>query len=56
MTIRNILYADEGKVLTDGTVYGKVIYLAVGADASAYYEITDAAYSNLSAESGGADL
>lgn len=41
---RTVLYADEGMVLTNGTDYGRVIYLAIGADASEYYQITDAEY------------
>ena len=41
MKTRKILYADEGKTLTDGTNYGKVIFLATVADVSAYHEITD---------------
>lgn len=44
MKTRTVLYADEGKVLTDGTHYGKVIFLADGADPSAYHEITEAVY------------
>jgi hypothetical protein len=50
MKTRKILYADEGKILTDGTHYGKVIYLAEGADESAYYEITQAEYDAIVAE------
>ena len=41
---RVILTADEGMVLTNGTDYGTVIYLAVGADPAAYYQITEAEY------------
>lgn len=41
---RVVLYADAGMVLTNGTDYGRVIYLAIGADASEYYQITDAEY------------
>ena len=44
MKIRKILYADEGKVLTNGETYGKQIYLAVGEDEFAYYEISQEAY------------
>lgn len=44
MKTRKILYADEGKVLTDGTHYGKQIFLADGVDESAYHEITEAEY------------
>ena len=44
MKTRQILYAEDGMVLTDGNVYGKVIYLAEGADVSAFREITDNAY------------
>ena len=41
---RVILRADDGMVLTNGTDYGVVIYLAVGADPNAYYQITEAEY------------
>lgn len=44
LKIRKVLYADEGKVLTDGEIYGKIIYLAEGLDESSFYEITDAEY------------
>lgn len=44
MTQRTVLYADEGKILTNGTAYGKVIFLAVDEDESAYYEISEAEY------------
>lgn len=39
MKQRIIIIADEGKILTNGTDYGTTIHLAVGADASTYYEI-----------------
>ena len=52
MKIRNVIYADEGKVLTNGKDYGRVIYLAEGADASAYREITQAEHDAILAESG----
>ena len=41
MKQRIVLTAEDGMVLTDGTTYGKVIYLAEGADASAFREITE---------------
>ena len=41
MKIRNILYADEGKTLTDGQHYGKVIYLAENENADKWHEIDD---------------
>ena len=44
MKSRIVLYADEGKVLTDGNTYGKQIFLADGADPENYHEITDAEY------------
>ena len=37
---RKILYANKGKILTDGNTYGTEIYLADGVDANAFYEIT----------------
>ncbi len=42
--MRKILTAQDGHVLTDGTVYGKTLYLAEGADPSAFYEITGEEY------------
>ena len=44
------LHAGEGKVLTDGTHYGKIIFLAEGADESAYHEITQEEYDAIVAE------
>ena len=38
------LTASEGMVLTDGENYGKEVFLAVGADQSKWYEITQAEY------------
>ncbi len=40
MIKRIMLTASEGMVLTDGEPYGTTIYLAEGADESAYHEIT----------------
>lgn len=49
-----VLEASEGNVLTNGEIYGKVIYLAEGLDESSFNEITDAEYAALqpSAEEG----
>ena len=47
MKTRKIIYADEGKVLTNGEIYGKIIYLADGANVEDYHEITDEEYSEI---------
>ena len=47
MKTRMILYADEGKVLTDGEVYGKTVYLAEGRELSEFHEITEAEYNEI---------
>ena len=53
MQTRIILYAEDGMVLTDGTNYGKVIYLAEGASVDAYHEITEEEYERITEESEG---
>ncbi len=47
MTERKVLYADEGKYLTNGEVYGKVIFLSEADDMANYTEITDEQYKAL---------
>lgn len=47
MKTRIVLYADEGKILTNGEIYGKQIFLAEDAIAEAFYEITDAEYEQI---------
>ena len=42
--MRNILIANEGKVLTNGEIYGKVIYLAESVDERGFYEISEEEY------------
>lgn len=44
MKARNVLYADEGIVLTNGTDYGTEIWLADGVSADDYYAIPLAEY------------
>ena len=44
MRTRVVLYADEGTVLTNGTDYGRVVWLAEDADPNAYHQITEAEY------------
>ena len=45
------LEAPEGKMLTDGVVYGKVIVFREGIDkAENYYEITEEEYNELQAK------
>lgn len=42
--MRETIKATEGHILTNGTVYGSVIHLAEGMDASEFYEITKEEY------------
>lgn len=49
---RTVLTADDGMILTDGKSYGRKIYLAEGADATAYREITEEEYERIMAEAG----
>ena len=50
MKKRTVIFADEGKVLTNGTVYGTQIFLAVGENESDYHEITEAEYNSILVE------
>ena len=47
MKARTVLYADEGKVLTNGVVYGKQIYLAEGMSEVDFHEITEEEYEKI---------
>ena len=50
MKKRTVLYAEDGKILTNGEIYGRVIYLAEGIAPDAFYEITVAEYEAIIAE------
>ena len=40
MTERKTLIADDGYIYTDGTNYGRIVYLAEGDDGSKWHQIT----------------
>lgn len=42
-----VLCADEGKILTDGKVYGRTIYLAKNRSPEEFHEITEAEYEEI---------
>ena len=42
-----VLCADEGKILTDGKVYGRTIYLAKNRSPEEFHEITEAEYNEI---------
>lgn len=50
MKQRITLYAEEGKVLTNGETYGTIIHLADGVSADSFYEITLGEYELILAE------
>lgn len=47
MKTRIVITADEGKVLTNGEIYGKTIFLAENVSANDFYEITDEEYAEI---------
>lgn len=42
-----VLKADECKILTDGEIYGKTIYLAKNRSPEEFHEITEAEYEEI---------
>lgn len=50
MQIREMLIAEAGKVITNGEVYGTVIYLGAEDDRENYYEINAAEYEQMKTE------
>ena len=47
MKTRTTLYADEGMILTDGENFGRIVHLAVDADASKWHEIPQKEYERI---------
>ena len=45
-----VLIADEDKVLTDGEIYGRTIYLAKNRSPEEFHEITEAEYEEIREE------
>jgi hypothetical protein len=46
---RKVIYASEGKILTNGEIYGKQIHLAEGVSEDSFYEISEEEYNALMA-------
>lgn len=42
--VRKKITASEGYMLTDGEIYGRVIYLAEGKSEDAFYEVSEEEY------------
>jgi hypothetical protein len=49
MKTKITLIADEGKILTNGTHYGRIVYLAPDDDGSAWHEIPEEEYNAIMA-------
>ena len=47
MKTRTVIYAEDGKILTNGEIYGKQIFLAEGVSENDFHEITDEEYQNI---------
>jgi hypothetical protein len=50
MKTRKVLYAESGKVLTNGEIYGTRIYLAEGQSGYDFYEISAEEYAAIMAQ------
>lgn len=44
---RTVIKASKGKVLTNGEIYGKEIFLAEGVEPSTFHEITEEEYQKI---------
>ena len=49
MKHRTTIYAEKGMILTDGEHFGRIVHLAVGADAEKWHEITEEEYEKITA-------
>lgn len=47
MRTRVIIFAEEGKILTNGEIYGKQIFLAEGVSENNFYEISEEEYNEI---------
>ncbi len=47
MKILKTIYADKGKILTDGEIYGRAILLAEGKSETDFHEISEAEYEEI---------
>ncbi len=47
MKTRTVLYAEDGKVLTNGDIYGKQIFLADELSENDFHEISDEEYQKI---------
>ena len=47
MKTKTVICADEGKILTNGEIYGRVIFLADGMSEEGFYEITEEEYQKM---------
>ncbi len=45
-----VLKAEKGKILTDGEIYGRTIYLAKGRTVDEFHEITEDEYNDIIAQ------
>ena len=43
----NVIKAEKGKILTDGNIYGRMIYLAKNRIPEEFHEITEAEYEEI---------
>lgn len=43
----NVIKAEKGKILTDGNIYGRMIYLAKNRSPEEFHEITETEYEEI---------